>query len=31
MQAIHDGKATNDKIDAQKIAMLLRGGMLSQA
>jgi hypothetical protein len=31
MQAIHGGKATNDKIDAQKIAVLLRGGMLPQA
>jgi hypothetical protein len=31
MQAIHGGKATNDKSDAQKIAVLLRGGMLPQA
>jgi transposase len=31
MQAIHGGKANNDKIDAQKIAVLLRGGMLPQA
>jgi transposase len=31
MQAIHGGKATNDKIDAPKIAVLLRGGMLPQA
>ena len=31
MQAIHGGKATNDKIDAQKMAALLRGGMLPQA
>src|SRR5919108_876793 len=31
MKAIHGGKATNDKIDAQKIAALLRGGMLPQA
>ena len=31
MQAIHGGKAKNDKIDAQKIAVLLRGGMLPQA
>ena len=31
MKAIHGGKATNDKIDAQKIAGLLRGGMLPQA
>jgi transposase len=31
MTAIHGGKAKNDKIDAQKIAVLLRGGMLPQA
>jgi hypothetical protein len=31
MKAIHGGKAKNDKIDAQKIAVLLRGGMLAQA
>jgi transposase len=31
MKAIHGGKATHDKIDSQKIAMLLRGGMLPQA
>ncbi len=31
MQAIHGGKAKNDRIDAQKIAVLLRGGMLPQA
>ena len=31
MQAIHGGKAKNDTIDAQKIAVLLRGGMLPQA
>src|SRR5438874_5587742 len=31
MKAIHGGKAKNDKIDAQKIAVLLRGGMLTQA
>jgi transposase len=31
MQAIHGGKATNDKIDSHKIAALLRGGMLPQA
>jgi transposase len=31
MQAIHGGKAKNDKIDAHKIAVLLRGGMLPQA
>src|SRR5215510_3127772 len=30
-KAIHGGKAKNDKIDAQKIAVLLRGGMLPQA
>ena len=29
MQAIHGGKAKNDKIDAHKIAVLLRGGMLA--
>ena len=28
MKAIHGGKAKNDTIDAQKIAVLLRGGML---
>ena len=28
MKAIHGGKAKNDKIDAHKIAVLLRGGML---
>jgi hypothetical protein len=28
MKAIHGGKATHDTIDAQTIAMLLRGGML---
>jgi transposase len=27
MKAIHGGKATNDKSDAQKIAVLLRGGV----
>ena len=27
MKAIHGGKAKNDKIDAHKIAVLLRGGM----
>ena len=26
-KALHGGKATNDKSDAQKIAALLRGGM----
>jgi transposase len=31
MQAIHGGKAKNDKIAAQKIAVLLRGGMMPQA
>ena len=31
MKAIHDGKAKNDKIDAHKIAALLRGEMLPQA
>jgi transposase len=31
MKAIHGGKAKNDKSDAQKIAVLLRGGMLPQA
>jgi transposase len=31
MKAMHGGKATNDKIDAHQIAVLLRGGMLPQA
>src|SRR5262245_3450732 len=31
MKAIHGGKAKNDTIEAQKIAVLLRGGMLPQA
>src|SRR5438128_7883190 len=31
MKAIHGGKTKNDKIDSQKIAVLLRGGMLPQA
>ncbi len=31
MKAIHGGKAKNDKIDAYKIATLLRGGTLAQA
>jgi transposase len=31
MKAIHGGKAKNDKIDAAKIARLLRGGNLPQA
>ena len=31
IKAIHGGKAKNDPIDAHKIAVLLRGGMLPQA
>src|SRR5215467_9235558 len=31
MKAIHGGKAKNDKIDSQKIAALLRGGLLPNA
>jgi Transposase and inactivated derivatives len=31
MKAIHGGKAKNDKIDAHKIAALLRGGIIPQA
>jgi len=31
MKASHRGKAKNDTIDAQTIAVLLRGGMLPQA
>ena len=31
MKAIHGGKAKHDQIDAQNIAVLLRGGMLPQA
>lgn len=31
MKAIHGGKAKNDTIDAHKIAMRLRGGMLPKA
>ena len=31
MKAIHGGKAKHDKIEAQKIAVLLRGGLLPQA
>jgi transposase len=31
MKAIHGGKAKHDRIDAQKIAVLLGGGMLPQA
>jgi hypothetical protein len=31
MKASHGGKAKHDKLDAHKIAVLLRGGMLPQA
>ncbi len=31
MRAIHGGKAKNDKIDANKIAVLMRGGMFPEA
>jgi hypothetical protein len=31
MNAIHGGKAKNDKIDSAKMALLLRGGMLPKA
>jgi transposase len=31
MKAIHGGKAKNDTIDAHKIAVVLRGGMIPQA
>lgn len=31
MKAIHGGKTKNDRIDSQKIAALLRGGMIPQA
>jgi transposase len=31
MKAIHGGKAKNDRIDAEKIARLLKAGMLPQA
>jgi transposase len=31
MKAIHGGKVKNERIDAHKIAVLLRGGMLPQA
>jgi Transposase/Transposase IS116/IS110/IS902 family len=31
LKAIHGGKAKNEKIDAQKMAVWLRGGMLPQA
>ena len=30
-KAIHGGKAKNDRIDARKVAVLLRGGMIPQA
>ena len=30
-KAIHGGKANNDRIDAQNMAVLLRGGLLPQA
>jgi len=30
-RAIHGGKAKNDKIDSQKIALLLKGGLIPQA
>ena len=30
MKAIHGGKSKNDKIDSEKIATLLRGGMVAQ-
>jgi hypothetical protein len=30
MKAIHGGKAKNDRIDAHKVAVILRGGMLPQ-
>ena len=30
-KAIHGGQATNDKMDSQNIAVLLRGGLLPQA
>jgi len=30
MKAIHGGKTKNDRVDSEKIAMLLRGGMLPQ-
>ncbi len=30
MRAIHGGKAKNDKIDSQKIALLLKGGLIPQ-
>jgi hypothetical protein len=31
MKAIHGGKAKHDQLEAHKIAVLLRGGMLPQA
>ena len=31
MKAIHGGKTKNDRLDSEKIAILLRGGMLPQA
>jgi len=31
MRAIHGGKAKNDKIDSQKIALLLKGGLIPHA
>jgi hypothetical protein len=31
MKAIHGGKAKNDKLDSQKIALLLKGGLIPQA
>jgi hypothetical protein len=31
MKAIHGGKSKSDKIDSQKIATMLRGGLLSMA
>jgi hypothetical protein len=31
MKAMHGGKAQNDKLDAQKMAVLLRGGLLPPA
>ena len=31
MKAIHGGKSKNDKIDSQKIAAMVRGGMFPMA
>ena len=31
MKAVHGGKTKNDRIDSEKIALLLRGGMLPEA